>query len=322
MVNKKSYCFTLNNYTEDEYRSLVRVCETESGYAILGKEVGESGTPHIQGYIRFTKPYRFSTIKDRYLPRCHIEVAAGDAAQNRAYCSKAGDFREFGTPQDTGGNKSRDESARRFVSCMERRGDGGVAEFADEQPGVWYFSGHNLLRNYMTLQVAIPRPNINVKWFYGPPGSGKSRRAHDDLPNAYVKDPRTKWWNGYMLESTVIIDDFGPGGIDINHLLRWFDRYKCYVENKGGMLPLLADTFIVTSNFHPRDLFKDDKKMYCITSNSYLYVDHPQLPALIRRIELIEFYIKCQKKPPVDRGKERKKNKMGPPTLRVNQALA
>jgi len=35
------------------------------------------------------------------------------------------------------------------------------------------------------------------------------------------------------VRSDVIIDDFGPNGIDINHLLRWFDRYKCLVENKG-----------------------------------------------------------------------------------------
>lgn len=78
-----------------------------------------------------------------------------------------------------------------------------------------------------------------------------------------------------MQQKTVIIDDFGPNGIDINHLLRWFDRYKCLVETKGGMLALLADTFIVTSNFHPEDIFK--------TFDG----PHPQLPALLRRIVLI-----------------------------------
>jgi len=105
---------------------------------------------------------------------------------------------------------------------------------------------------------------------------GKSRLAHDTLPSAYVKDPRTKWWNGYLCEKEVIIDDFGPGGIDINHLLRWFDRYKCWVENKGGMVPLLADHFIVTSNFHPRDVFRFGDMI------------NPQLPALERRLIIEE----------------------------------
>jgi len=30
----------------------------------------------------------------------------------------------------------------------------------------------------------------------------------------------------------VSVMNFGPNGIDINHLLRWFDRYKCLVEKK------------------------------------------------------------------------------------------
>jgi len=106
---------------------------------------------------------------------------------------------------------------------------------------------------------------------------GKSRRAHEELRNAYVKDPRTKWWNGYLGEKECIIDDFGPQGIDINHLLRWFDRYKCMVENKGGMMPLLCDKFIVTSNFHPVDVYKDKEG-----------VIHPQTDALVRRLEIIE----------------------------------
>jgi len=81
-----------------------------------------------------------------------------------------------------------------------------------------------------------------------------------------------------MLEEEVIIDDFGPQGIDINHLLRWFDRYKCLVETKGGMMPLYASTFIVTSNYHPNQCF-------CGLGGE----DHPQIPALLRRIECIEF---------------------------------
>jgi len=76
-----------------------------------------------------------------------------------------------------------------------------------------------------------------------------------------------------MLEKEVIIDDFGPNSIDINHLLRWFDRYKCLVETKGGMVPLYADKFIITSNFTPEEIY---------TSQDGIV--HKQLPALVRRV--------------------------------------
>lgn len=271
---KKAYCFTLNNYSEDEHSHIVRTCENESRYAIFGKEVGELGTPHLQGYIIFTRALRFKTIKDRFLPRCHIEVASGSTDANIHYCSKDGQFREFGVRPKEGGG-TRDELAVKFVSAIGQ-GHGGLVDFANEEPGTWYYSGHNMLRNYITLQKPVNRPDISVLWLFGAPGVGKSRRAHEMYPEAYIKEPRTKWWNGYMLEQEVIIDDFGPNGIDINHLLRWFDRYKCLVENKGGMIPLYAIKFVVTSNFHPKQIF------------SWAGEENPQLPALERRIVIEE----------------------------------
>jgi len=280
---KKSYCFTLNNYTEDELAAIRGVCSTLSQYAIVGREVGEQGTRHLQGYIRFTRAYRFSTIKDRYLPRCHIEVSRGSPRQNRDYCSKDGEFDEYGELPEDRASSSREDLAREFARDATD-GRGGVRRFAESNPGTYYFSGHNLLRNHWALQAPTARPGITVDWMHGLPGVGKSRRAHERLPDAYIKDPRTKWWNGYFGEKEVIIDDFGPQGIDINHLLRWFDRYKCTVEYKGGMMPLMAETFIVTSNYHPREVFQTGRSTDQQDNTMY---DHPQLPALMRRINII-----------------------------------
>lgn len=270
---RKAYCFTINNYADAEYELLIQQLESECIYFVVGREVGEHGTPHLQGYAMFKRAYRFSTVKNRFFSRGHVEVARGSADSNRRYCTKDGDYREGGTIPK--GGSTRDELATSFCAAMSR-GRSGMVEFSESQPGTWYFSGHNLLRNYYTLQPAIDRPGVRVTWLWGKPGVGKSRRAHCEMDQAFVKEPRTKWWNGYCLETEVIIDDFGPNGIDINHLLRWFDRYKCYVECKGGMVPLYATKFIVTSNFHPESLFKWGDEV------------NPQLPALMRRIECIE----------------------------------
>jgi len=267
------FCFTLNNYDEEEYTRIRTEAEKSAKYWIIGKEVSPSGTPHLQGYLLLRRRSNFSSVRNLLSPRIHLEGARGSARQNREYCSKGGDYTEGGAiPSDPVPKLSRDELARQFSEHFQR-GNTGVAEFANSQPGTWLFSGHNMLRNSLSICRPISRPSINVRWIHGEPGVGKSRFAHAELQDAFIKDPRTKWWNGYMLEENVIIDDFAPNGIDINHLLRWFDRYKCTVETKGGMVPLHATTFIVTSNFSIEECFTDKDG-----------APHVQIPALRRRI--------------------------------------
>jgi len=45
----------------------------------------------------------------------------------------------------------------------------------------------------------------------------------------------------------VVVDEF-RGGIDIAHLLRWFDRYPVIVEIKGSSVVLSATKIWITSN--------------------------------------------------------------------------
>lgn len=94
------WCFTLNNYTEDEYNAVNAVLSDEGSvtYGIVGKEVGENGTPHLQGFVIFKRTHRFGRVRNKLGPRCHIEAARGSTDQNRTYCSKDGSFVEFGNP--------------------------------------------------------------------------------------------------------------------------------------------------------------------------------------------------------------------------------
>lgn len=285
----KRYCFTLNNYGEGEYTHLREQLQEHGSYAVIGKEVGSNGTPHLQGYVIWNQRTSFEASKHRCGDRCHLEISKGTPRQNRDYCTKGGDFIEIGVCPDSGASRGRSTTVSRDELYSEYRGNfkrrrTGLVEFADAHPGAYGFSGHAMLRNTLALAEPVERPTINVEWIHGLPGVGKSRYAHSKFPSAYIKDPRTKWWNGYLLETEVIIDDFGPNGIDINHLLRWFDRYKCLVEVKGDMVPLHATSFIVTSNFTPSVCFQLVKYRH---NDDVVYEDHPQLPALMRRIKLI-----------------------------------
>ncbi|UOK21038.1 replication associated protein [Chifec virus UA13_119] len=292
MSQGKRWLFTLNNYTEEEYEACIKFLEDASSYFIVGKERGENGTPHLQGYTELSTRYRFLPLKAKIGERSHLELARGTGASNREYCSKEGSFVERGRlAKYRGGSgevrsgSSRDELGKAFIgSCTDLGITAGINKFSEDHPGAWFFSGSTLLRNLFALISPPERPNVCVWWYYGATGTGKSRKAYELLPGAYRKDGRTKWWTGYRLETACVIDDFAPQGIDIVRLLVWFDRYPCLVETKGDMLPLCVKDFIVTSNFSPEEVFSTS--LHINQNVEDRAIPHPQLPALMRRIKL------------------------------------
>lgn len=81
------WCFTFNNYTELEYQTMKKYCSVLCRCAVIGKEVGEGGTPHLQGYIEFkTKARPLSKFK--FTKSIHWEKAHGSKMDNFKYCTK------------------------------------------------------------------------------------------------------------------------------------------------------------------------------------------------------------------------------------------
>lgn len=133
-------------------------------------------------------------------------------------------------------------------------------------------------RTLRTIASDFSRPiavERTVQVFYGPPGTGKSRRAWQEAGlDAYPKDPRSKFWDGYQGEENVVIDEF-RGGVDIAHVLRWFDRYPVRVEIKGASSVLRSRNIWITSNIHP--------------TLWYPMLDELTMGALLRRLNIEEF---------------------------------
>lgn len=102
MATFKRFCFTVNNYVEDELDSLRTRLQKEARYAIFGKEIGKEGTPHLQGYVSLRKNVRIKGAKKLVGDRAHIEKAEGTEQQNFDYCSKDGNFEEFGERKQPG----------------------------------------------------------------------------------------------------------------------------------------------------------------------------------------------------------------------------
>jgi hypothetical protein len=100
----KQWCFTLNNYTPEDVDRLAASNEGQPAvhpdvvYILFGREVGESGTPHLQGTICLrSRKYR-SQVKQIIGHNPHLEVTQ-DLAASIEYCKKDDDNPiEIGVP--------------------------------------------------------------------------------------------------------------------------------------------------------------------------------------------------------------------------------
>lgn len=107
MSEKLRWCFTLNNYTTEEEKKIKTfINEDTVKFAVIGRETGDSGTPHLQGYVNMKKKKRLTAMKKILGKRAHIESAKGTDKENNIYCSKGEDIMlRIGEPVVNGLNK-------------------------------------------------------------------------------------------------------------------------------------------------------------------------------------------------------------------------
>ena len=267
MSYAKRWCYTINNPTAPP-----PPLEEESSYHVYGEEVGESGTPHYQGFIIFKKPKRLNQVKALIEPRGHYEVAKGKNSQAADYCKKDGKFTEYGSlPAEQGAAGGAATKARYELAFKQAK----LGELDDIEPDL-------LIKHYRTLkQIRTdyvgdiqPLDYLPGIWIFGASGIGKSKYARDKYPGAYVKNCN-KWWDHYQNEENVIIDDFDDTHACLgHHMKRWGDHYAFTAETKGGSIYIRPKWIVVTSQYSIQDIF---------------HKDHPTLEALSRRFREINF---------------------------------
>lgn len=238
----RRWCFTLNNYTDEDIAALEQWAAKR--FLIIGREVGESGTPHLQGYVELQHPLKLSTLKN-VSAKAHWERAAGDQKSNIAYCSKEGNVSIYGEPGEQGKRNDLKEVKELAIT----KGLRGVLEDAT------CYNSVRIAEKY--LMYFEPKRDWApvVYWYWGPTGTGKSRTAWAEAgPDAYPKD-HTKWWDGYDRHENVVIDDFRDSWWSITEMLTLLDRYPRRIECKGGSRQFLARNIWVTSARDPSTLY-------------------------------------------------------------------
>lgn len=84
------WCFTLNNWSKEELCAILKFFRDSCNFSIMGEEIGEQGTKHLQGYFEIKTKKRLGWIKNNVNTRLHLEKAKGNKQQNIEYCSKEG----------------------------------------------------------------------------------------------------------------------------------------------------------------------------------------------------------------------------------------
>lgn len=105
MSKAKRWCFTINNYNDDIQEQVRGIAnDNETGYLVYGRERGDAGTPHLQGYVIFNKRFTLNQVRNKFGCNPHLEVSRGTPSQASNYCKKDGDFEEFGDLPSDGSN--------------------------------------------------------------------------------------------------------------------------------------------------------------------------------------------------------------------------
>ena len=249
MCNVNNWCFTINNYTEDDITLLDNI---DCKYIIYGKEVGESGTPHLQGFVVFKINKRLSGCKKLH-KTAHWEASKGTALQASEYCKKDGNFTERGDcPKSPAVIQ-----AERWKRTRELAKEGRIDEIDDEHVVKYYRTLKMIERDNMSKPADLD--HVCGLWYYGDSGSGKTTKARTEHPGAYLKS-RDHWWDGYRNEEVVILDDFDKFHIKLGAFLKdWADKWSFKAETKGSYSWIRPRLFIITSQYHPNDIFQDSE---------------------------------------------------------------
>lgn len=265
MNNQKStnWCFTVNNYREEDVAAIDAL---QCRYIIYGKEgKGEGKTPHLQGYIKWLHAKTFNATKSQF-KTCnpHVEKA-NDPVAAMEYCKKEGDFKERGVPpmrpteQGHHGKEGGEAEKRRWELALDEARTEG--EVTDAQIQFTHCRTVDYIYNRELSKRQLVDSTEKNEWYYGATGTGKSRKARTENPEAFLK-MANKWWDSYSDEDVVIIEDFDKAHtVLVHHMKIWADRYPFPAEVKGGSRKIRPKKIIVTSNYHPRDIWSDDSDL-------------------------------------------------------------
>lgn len=265
--------FTWNNYTGE---AIERLSQLDATYLVYGQEIGDSGTPHLQGYIEFPGQRTVKSLLRELGNGPHFEERRGSPKQASEYCKKGEQPHDEWTSLGTSGpsyGKNAVITERGVMSrqgqrtdllalhqmCKELKSDYDMYE---ELPGTMllYHKHANHCRNTYARKLFNQWKPIQVHVRWGPAGTGKTRyvyETHEDVYSVPFVRNGSIWFDGMDPSTKVILFDDYYGEIEWGWFLKLLDGYPCNLPVKGGFVWKNYDTVYITSNVHPSEWYPE-----------------------------------------------------------------
>lgn len=260
-LNAHSFFLTYPQCPEskEELRDYLKT-KGKTAAIVVSRELHESGDPHLHAYVKYEK--RINTSNQKYFDfkgyHGNYQTCKNYLAVTR-YIKKDKDFIEEGI--DTKKYVEARENKKSTIGAKLISREQTVEQAVQEHPELIFQYGtlKKNVQNYLLNTTPLEDFERVNYWIYGAPGIGKSQWVRRTFPDLYSKS-QNKWWDGYKGETAVLIDDLDTP--TLGHYLKiWGDNYGITGETKGGTIPLPYKQIIVTSNYLPSDLWKDDPQM-------------------------------------------------------------
>ena len=249
----RNYAFTWNNYTATDYDRLLWWFTTDKTviYYVVGREVGKSGTPHLQGQVCFKNARHITALK-KFSPKIHWEPTI-KLDKSIEYCKKDGQFVESGTPPINPGKRNDLIEIHEEIQKGRR-----VEDIAVENPMLYHQYGRTLNK----LEDIAMRKKFRTEmtqgfWYWGATATGKSHKALEGFTpeTHYIYPNDGGWCDGYIQQEFFILNDF-RGEINYNGMLQLVDKWPHWLKRRcREPIPFVSKYVIVTSSLPPWEIY-------------------------------------------------------------------
>ncbi len=160
-TQKYKWCFTFNNYTNQEFLYVKRWAIKNCNKYIIGKEVGADGTPHLQGQFNLKKKRRLTAMK-KISPKIHWEPTRNEET-SFTYCMKEGQY--FTNIKDdtvTTVEPIFNEFQKDIIKLVDSKADGTTVNWYWEETGGFgkSFISKYVIENYNAIVVSGKESDI------------------------------------------------------------------------------------------------------------------------------------------------------------------